>query len=80
MPAKPATSQPETFEAAIAELERIVTAMEAGDLSLEASLQNYQRGIALLRQCRGTLEAAEQRIQILENGELTDAPAGLDKE
>jgi exodeoxyribonuclease VII small subunit len=73
MPSKEQTP-PLSFEAAIAELERIVHTMETGELPLEESLQNYQRGIALLRQCRGTLEAAEQRIRVLENGELNDAP------
>ncbi|MFT4172109.1 MAG: exodeoxyribonuclease VII small subunit [Rhodocyclaceae bacterium] len=73
MPSKE-PNPPMSFEAAIAELERIVHTMETGELPLEESLQNYQRGIALLRQCRGTLEAAEQRIRVLENGELNDAP------
>ena len=72
MPAK-TSDKPESFEQALTELERIVAAMEAGDLPLEQALLNYQRGIALLKQCRGTLESAEQRIQILEAGALSDA-------
>ena len=59
-----------SFEEALAELESIVASMESGDLPLEESLQRYQRGIALLRQCQGKLDAADQRIRVLEDGSL----------
>jgi exodeoxyribonuclease VII small subunit len=66
------------FEGAIAELEGIVKRLEEGDLSLEQSLQLYERGIQLSRFCHARLEEAEQRIDILnERGELRPAPAGL---
>lgn len=61
-----------SFEAALSELEHLIAAMESGELPLEESLAHYQRGIALLRQCRNTLEAAEQRIQVLEGEQLQD--------
>jgi exodeoxyribonuclease VII small subunit len=65
------------FETAIAELERIVKQLEDGDLPLEASLQLYERGVQLSRYCHGRLEAAERRIEILnERGQLR--PAGVD--
>ena len=67
-----------TFEADLSELERLVAAMESGELPLEESLAHYQRGIALLRQCRTTLEAAEQRISILEGEQLQDLAAKAD--
>ena len=70
------TEQPESFEKAVAELESIVAAMERDDLPLEQALSSYQRGIALLRQCQGTLTAAEQKIKMLEDGKLVDLPAG----
>jgi exodeoxyribonuclease VII small subunit len=67
------------FEAAIAELERIVKQLEDGDLPLEASLQLYERGVQLSRYCHGRLEAAERRIEILnERGQLRPAGADLD--
>jgi exodeoxyribonuclease VII small subunit len=66
------TADPPSFEAALLELERIVQAMEAGDAPLEESLAAYERGMALLKQCQQTLTAAEQRLQILENGVLSD--------
>lgn len=61
-----------TFEQAVAELEGIVDAMETGKLPLQESLDAYKRGMELLQQCRGTLDAAERQIKILEGGELRD--------
>ena len=64
------------FEAAIAELEAIVKQLEDGDLSLEQSLELYERGVQLSRFCHARLEDAERRIEILnERGELKAAPA-----
>jgi exodeoxyribonuclease VII small subunit len=69
------------FEAAIAELETIVKKLEEGDLSLETSLQLYERGVQLSRFCHAQLEQAERRIEILnERGELKTAPASLMEE
>lgn len=66
------------FETAIAELEAIVKKLEEGELSLEASLQLYERGVHLSRYCHAQLEQAERRIDILnERGELKPAPAPL---
>ena len=66
------------FEAAIAELESIVKKLEDGDLSLETSLQLYERGVQLSRFCHARLEDAERRIEILtDRGELRPAPASL---
>ena len=53
------------FEGALEELEGLVERMEEGKLSLEESLETYERGIALSRACQKSLDAAEQRIQIL---------------
>ena len=66
------------FEAAIAELEGIVKKLEEGDLPLEHSMQLYERGVQLSRFCHARLEAAERRIEILnERGEVQPAPASL---
>jgi len=59
-------TQPESFEAASAELEKIVVAMEAGQMSLEASLSAYQRGVELLQYCQNKLQDAQQQVKILE--------------
>lgn len=45
--------------------------MERGEMALEASLAAYQRGMDLLKYCQNQLAVAEQRIQVLEDGELT---------
>jgi exodeoxyribonuclease VII small subunit len=66
------------FESAIGELESIVRKLEEGDLALEQSLELFERGVQLSRFCHSTLEAAERRIEILnERGELRAAPAAL---
>jgi exodeoxyribonuclease VII small subunit len=57
---------PDTFEQALAELERLVAAMEGGELSLEASLAAYQRGAALAKFCQERLASAEQQVRVLE--------------
>ena len=63
------------FESAIVELETIVKRMEDGDLTLEKSMELYERGLHLSRFCHSTLESAERRIELLtERGELK--PAG----
>lgn len=68
-------AQPENFEAASAELEQIVETMEAGQLSLEASLEAYQRGAILLQYCQGKLQDAQQQVKILEADMLKNFPA-----
>jgi exodeoxyribonuclease VII small subunit len=66
---KPA-SQPQTFEAAVTELETIVRQLENGSLPLEHALAHYQRGVILLRHCQDTLNSAEQQVKILEGDHL----------
>ncbi|WP_428422905.1 exodeoxyribonuclease VII small subunit [Methylibium sp.] len=63
-------AEPASYEAALAELEQLVAAMEAGQLPLDRLLDSYRRGAALLTYCRGRLEAVEQQVQVLEAGEL----------
>jgi len=66
------------FEAAIAELETIVKKLEDGDLTLEQSLDLYERGVRLSRYCHGRLEEAERRVELLgEKGDLQMAPPSL---
>ena len=70
--AKPrAALPPKDYESALAELEKIVSEMESGQLPLEASLSAYKRGAELLQYCRQQLADAEQQVKILENGALT---------
>lgn len=69
-----------TFEAALRELEGIVQAMEGGDAPLEESLAQYERGMALLKQCQEALTKAEQKIRVLEGEKLRDFEAADDAE
>lgn len=66
------TTPPLNFEAALAELEQLVERMETGELSLEASLQAFERGVALTRECQKALKDAELRVAA-----LTETDAGL---
>lgn len=71
--AKSSKSQnPQTLEAALAELEKIVSGMEEGQLPLEQSLAAYQRGAKLLKFCQAALQDAQQQVKILEGGILRD--------
>ena len=66
------------FESAAAELAAIVKTMEEGDLTLEKSLELYERGVELSRYCHTRLEEAERRIEILtDRGDVKPAPPGL---
>ena len=57
------------FEKALAELEEIVATLEKGDLSLDAALKHFERGIALTRQCQASLKDAELKVeQLVEKG------------
>ena len=56
----------QTFESALAELEKIVASMEAGQLPLEQSLAAYKRGAELLRYCQSALAEVQQQVKILE--------------
>jgi exodeoxyribonuclease VII small subunit len=57
--------QPKSFEASLEALEEIVRQLEGGDLPLEKSLELFEDGIRLSRQCQERLNQAERRIEIL---------------
>lgn len=60
---------PASYEAALNELEELVTRMESGTLSLEDSLAAYRRGAALVKHCQKQLETVEQQVRVLD-GEI----------
>jgi exodeoxyribonuclease VII small subunit len=80
MPAARSTRQPDappaSYEEALAELERIVQAMEAGQLSLDDTLAAYKRGNLLLQFCRNKLQAVEQQVQVLDGDQLEPLHVG----
>jgi exodeoxyribonuclease VII small subunit len=61
---------PANYEEALAELDRLVAAMEAGQLPLDRLLESYKRGADLLGFCRARLDAVEQQVKVLEDGQL----------
>lgn len=68
------------FESALANLEALVTAMEEGNLSLEESLQAFEQGIKLTRECQKALQQAEQKVQKLTSDNGDTEPLSLDDE
>lgn len=66
----PSSAMPETYEEAVAELERLIAAMESGQLPLERLLEGYRRGAELLVFCRSRLDAVEQQVKVFEDGQL----------
>ncbi|MBK8814339.1 MAG: exodeoxyribonuclease VII small subunit [Methylococcaceae bacterium] len=54
-----------SFEEALGELEQLVNRLERGDISLEESLDAFERGVNLTRFCQKALVDAEQKVQIL---------------
>jgi exodeoxyribonuclease VII small subunit len=71
---KKVQSPPKNFEDALGELERILTEIEGGSVTLEESLLKYERGNYLIQYCRTVLGTAEKQIELLnkaaENSEL----------
>ncbi len=80
-----ANGEPLKIEALLDDIEALVEALEGGDLSLEESMDRFEKGMTMVRQGRGILEAAEQRLEELiadtEDGPITrdldlDIPEG----
>ncbi|WP_233870727.1 exodeoxyribonuclease VII small subunit [Paraburkholderia adhaesiva] len=67
-------AQPESYEAALAELDALVARMEGGSLSLEESLAAYRRGAVLVRFCQQQLEKVEQQVRVLDGETLRPVP------
>ena len=65
-----------SFEKSLKELEQLVETMEKGEITLEQSLECFERGVQLTRACQKALKEAEQKVQILldDNGEPTLKP------
>ncbi|HYG09264.1 MAG TPA: exodeoxyribonuclease VII small subunit [Pyrinomonadaceae bacterium] len=95
MKIKKAEAQNQNFEASLAALEKIVRELERGELPLEKSLELFERGVRLSRECQERLQEAERRIEVLlqrDGGEGRamalgafgddefDAPAGVAKD
>lgn len=85
------TLKPKDFESSLKELEEIVKELEGADLSLEESLERYEKGVSLARFCNTKLEEAEKRIAVLQktadgepqrdsDGAVVQTPLDFEKE
>ncbi|HET6603525.1 MAG TPA: exodeoxyribonuclease VII small subunit [Xanthomonadaceae bacterium] len=61
------------FEKSLDELEQLVRRMEQGELTLDESLQAYERGVALYRNCQAALDQAELRVRLLADPDDPDS-------
>ena len=64
------TPVPDSYEAAVAELEALIARIDAGQLPLDQLFAQYQRGSFLLAFCKDRLQALEQQVQVMEDGVL----------
>lgn len=67
MTEKPVTEL--SFEEAMAELEKVVTQLERGDVALEQSIALYERGAALKALCAKKLQEAEEKVELIRAAE-----------
>ena len=85
------TLKPKDFETSLKKLEEIVKELEEGELTLENSLEHYEKGISLARFCSAKLEEAEKRIEMLQkddngepkrdaNGNIIQTPLDFERE
>ena len=63
-------AMPASFEEAMAELDRLVAQMEAGELPLEASVAAYKRGAELVKFCAVQLDKVDSQVKVLEGDML----------
>jgi exodeoxyribonuclease VII small subunit len=61
---------PPSYEAGLQELEQLLAQLESGQLPLDQLLTHYQRGAVLLQFCRDKLQAVEDQIKVLDDGQL----------
>ncbi len=62
---KKKTDEAPGFDEALAEVERIIARIESGEIGLEKSIAEYERGAEMIRRCRESLQRAEQRVKDL---------------
>ena len=76
---EPTPDAPPTVEAALEELERLVGRLEHGEADLEDALDDFERGVHLVRACTEMLTKMELRVQqlvVTEDGEIVTEPFG----
>jgi exodeoxyribonuclease VII small subunit len=78
MPMTSNSSKPKGLEKTLADLETLVQRLEAGELSLEAALKEYEKGVNLTRECQTALKDAAQKIEILQAKTTESDPVEFD--
>ena len=73
------TDQKPDFEQALSELEKVVSKLESGELSLDQSLECFKRGVELTRHCQSVLDQAQQTVELLTQVESTDGQAPVEE-
>ena len=68
--ASASAAEPESYESALSELDRLVQQMEGGQMPLDQLLAAYRRGADLLGFCRQRLQSVEEQVKVLEDGQL----------
>ena len=66
------SAAPKSFEEAVQRLEAITQAMQSSDMPLEEALAAYQEGNELVQYCKNKLAEVEQKLQVLDAGELKE--------
>ncbi len=72
-----------TFEEQLTALERVVEQLERGELTLEDSVRLFEEGVRLSKACKGELDAAEGRIEVLvesSTGKMQVAPMEIEED
>ncbi len=67
--------QPIDLEKALGDLEKVVEHLESGELSLDKSLKEFEKGVGLSRDCQTALKDAEQKVQVLLDSGLQEIDA-----
>jgi len=71
---------PPDLEKSLADLEKVVERLESGELSLDRSLKEFEKGVGLSRECQAALKDAEQKVQVLLDSGLEEVdPEHLDQ-
>ncbi len=61
-----------TFEKSLSDLEKVIQQLQSGDLSLDKSIQLYEKGIKLANECNLSLDKAQLKIEELKAGKTDD--------
>ena len=67
-----------SLESSLAEINMVIEKMEQGDLSLEQSLNQFERGVKLIKHAQKILQEAEQKVQILMKNNGDEKLAGYE--